>query len=181
MTSAHSRIQTILGHFPEEKGMKKKIQAIPCALQGPNIAAVLEKTNVMHLKKIPMPPTPGKSEVIIKMKAVGICGSDVHYWTHGAIGDFIVKKPMVIGHESAGEVVAAGPGSSLKPGDRVALEPGVPCRMCEYCRTGLYNLCPEMRFFATPPIDGSLTTYVYMLQIIVSNYLIMYLMRKVRY
>lgn len=114
----------------------------------------------MHLKKIPMPPTPGKNEVIIKMKAVGICGSDVHYWTHGAIGDFIVKKPMVIGHESAGEVVAVGPGTNLQPGDRVALEPGVPCRMCEYCRNGLYNLCPDMAFFATPPIDGSLTTYV---------------------
>lgn len=158
-TTGHSRVGKILGHFQEEEE-KKSLKTFPCSLQGPNIAAVLEKTDVMHLKEVPMPSPPGKNEVIIKMKAVGICGSDVHYWTHGAIGDFIVKKPMVIGHESAGEVVAAGPGTKFKPGDRVALEPGIPCRMCKYCRTGLYNLCPDMAFFATPPIDGSLTTYV---------------------
>merc|ERR1719210_974015 len=121
-----------------------------------NLTAILYKTDDIRLEQQPV-PEPKDGQVLLRMDSVGICGSDVHYWTHGAIGDFVVKKPMVIGHESAGEV---GPGTNLKVGDRVALEPGVPCRMCEYCRTGLYNLCPEMRFFATPPIDGSLTTYV---------------------
>jgi len=139
---------------------QRAIKIEPVSLKGPNIAAVLEKKNVMYLKPVEMPPAPGQNEVIVKMKAVGICGSDVHYWTHGAIGDFVLKAPMIIGHESAGQIVAVGPGVSLKVGDRVTLEPGVPCRMCSYCRSGTYNLCPDMRFFATPPIDGSLTTYV---------------------
>jgi L-iditol 2-dehydrogenase len=108
-----------------------------------------------------MPAAPAKNQVLIAMKAVGICGSDVHYWTHGRIGDFIVKAPMVLGHESAGQVVAIGDGvTNVAVGDKVALEPGVPCRSCEHCRVGNYNLCPEIRFFATPPIDGSLARYV---------------------
>jgi len=95
------------------------------------------------------------------MKAVGICGSDVHYWTHGRIGDFVVKAPMIIGHESAGQVVEVGPGvTHVKAGDRVTLEPGVPCRACSHCRSGKYNLCPDIEFFATPPVHGSLATYV---------------------
>lgn len=154
------RVQTILKQLEPEL-QSNQLQLQQCsAMSPPNIAAVLEKTDVMGLKEVPMPPAPGANEVIVKMKAVGICGSDVHYWTHGAIGDFIVKAPMIIGHESAGEIVAVGPGSNLQIGDRVTLEPGVPCRKCSYCRSGMYNLCPEMRFFATPPIDGSLVTYV---------------------
>ena len=112
------------------------------------------------------------------MHRVGICGSDVHYWTHGAIGDFIVHAPMVLGHESAGIVSEVGEGvNTLKVGkimnsiyhdshvimwwlgDRVAIEPGVPCRRCDYCRTGDYNLCPDMKFCSTPPVDGSLARY----------------------
>jgi len=70
------------------------------------------------------------------MKAVGICGSDVHYWTHGAIGDFIVREPLILGHEASGEVVKIGEKvKNLKVGDRVAIEPGVPCRKCVYCKT----------------------------------------------
>lgn len=155
---ARNRIQSVLGQLQPSRS--NQLQPQTCSYGGKNIAAVLEKTDDMHLKEIPMPSAPGHNEVIVKMKAVGICGSDVHYWTHGAIGDFVVKAPMVIGHESAGQIVAVGPGVSLNVGDRVTLEPGVPCRKCSYCREGLYNLCPEMRFFATPPIDGSLTTYV---------------------
>jgi L-iditol 2-dehydrogenase len=126
-----------------------------------NRAAVLLKKDDLVLKQVPMPAPPRPNEVTIEMKAVGICGSDVHYWTHGAIGDFVVKAPMIIGHECAGRVVAVGSAvKHLSVGDRVALEPGVPCRQCNYCRSGTYNLCPDIAFFATPPFDGSLINYL---------------------
>lgn len=84
----------------------------------------------------------------------------MHYWQHGGIGSFIVQEPMVLGHESAGTIVAVGSKvSRVQPGDRVALEPGYPCRRCPACLSGHYNLCPEMRFAATPPIDGTLTGF----------------------
>ncbi|KAI5292645.1 hypothetical protein KEM52_006173 [Ascosphaera acerosa] len=90
----------------------------------------------------------------------GICGSDVHYYEHGSIGDFVVKEPMVLGHESAGVIVKVGPAvTSLKVGDRVALEPGVPCRRCPFCKAGDYNLCIHMKFAATPPYDGTLAQF----------------------
>lgn len=100
--------------------------------------------------------------VVPPFSQVGICGSDVHYYTHGAIGPFVVKAPMCIGHESAGRVVAISEGTSttLRVGDAVALEPGLPCGSCAQCRGGLYNLCPGMQFFATPPVHGSLAKYV---------------------
>lgn len=92
------------------------------------------------------------------MNYTGICGSDVHYWLHGAIGHFVVKDPMVLGHESAGTIIEVGSDvKDLVVGDRVALEPGYPCRRCGPCLAGTYNLCPEMRFAATPPYDGTLT------------------------
>lgn len=98
--------------------------------------------------------------MVIGVHTVGICGSDVHYWTHGAIGDFVVKAPMVLGHETSGVVKTVGEGvTHLKPGDRVAIEPGVPCRHCEYCKHGQYNLCLEMQFAATPPVDGTLARF----------------------
>ncbi|KAI8478481.1 hypothetical protein Bbelb_435110 [Branchiostoma belcheri] len=94
------------------------------------------------------------------MHSVGICGSDVHYWVHGAIGDFVVRAPMILGHEASGTVSEVGEGvTHLKVGDRVAIEPGVPCRYCDYCKGGRYNLCLEMKFCATPPVDGSLARY----------------------
>lgn len=94
------------------------------------------------------------------MDSVGICGSDVHYLVKGRIGDFIVKKPMIIGHESSGVVCKLGASvKHLKVGDRVAIEPGVPCRYCDQCKRGSYNLCPDMVFCATPPVDGNLTKY----------------------
>jgi D-xylulose reductase len=84
----------------------------------------------------------------------------VHYWQHGAIGSFIVRAPMVLGHESAGTIVSVGSSvTSLAVGDRVALEPGIPCRCCNFCKAGTYNLCNDMRFAATPPYDGSLAKY----------------------
>jgi len=99
--------------------------------------------------------------VLIAVRSVGICGSDVHYWTHGRIGPFILNAPMILGHESSGQVVAVGEKvAHLKPGDRVTMEPGVPCRMCVHCKTGRYNMCPDVIFMATPPYDGSLSNYI---------------------
>uniref|UniRef100_A0A803WEM3 Sorbitol dehydrogenase n=1 Tax=Ficedula albicollis TaxID=59894 RepID=A0A803WEM3_FICAL len=105
-------------------------------------------------------PEPGPNEVLLRMHSVGICGSDVHYWQHGRIGDFVVKDPMVLGHEASGTVVKVGSGvTHLKPGDRVAIEPGVPREMDEFCKTGRYNLSPTIFFCATPPDDGNLCRY----------------------
>ena len=94
-------------------------------------------------------------EVLVKLEYVGICGSDLHYYESGAIGNFIVKPPFVLGHEPGGTVVEVGKNvTHLKVGDRVALEPGKTCGHCEFCKTGRYNLCPDVEFFATPPVDG---------------------------
>ena len=106
-------------------------------------------------------PKPKQGEVLVKLEYVGICGSDLHYYESGAIGDYVVKPPFVLGHEPGGVVVEAGEGvTHLKPGDRVALEPGRTCGHCEFCRTGRYNLCPDVVFFATPPVDGVFQEYV---------------------
>jgi L-iditol 2-dehydrogenase len=106
-------------------------------------------------------PEPGPGEVLIRVHSVGTCGSDVHYYEHGRIGDFVVKQPLVLGHEPSGVVVAGGPDAHRhEVGQRVALEPGVPCSTCEQCKLGRYNLCPRMRFFGTPPIDGAFCEYV---------------------
>ena len=106
-------------------------------------------------------PEPGPDDVLVAIRDVGICGSDVHYYEHGRIGDYVVEDPLVLGHESAGEVVEVGENvTGLASGDRVALEPGVPCRRCVHCKSGDYHLCEEVRFMATPPHDGAFTEYV---------------------
>lgn len=106
-------------------------------------------------------PAPGPREVLVQVTAVGVCGSDVHYYEHGRIGPMVVEAPMVLGHESAGRVVELGEGASRHSvGDRVTLEPGVPCGRCRECRGGRYNLCEDVRFFATPPIDGAFADFV---------------------
>lgn len=124
-----------------------------------NLSAVLKCLGDLRLEERPV-PTPSHHEVLIEMHSVGICGSDVHYWTRGRIGDFIVKEPMILGHESSGTVVKVGEHvKNLKPGDRVCIEPGVPCRYCDFCKSGRYNLCPDVKFCATPPVDGTLCRY----------------------
>ncbi|KAI9730754.1 MAG: hypothetical protein M1834_005723 [Cirrosporium novae-zelandiae] len=129
-------------------------------MAGQNPSFVLHSVFNVKYEDKPVPEIKDPHEVIIRVKVTGICGSDVHYWTHGAIGDFVVKDPMVLGHESAGIVHAVGPAvKSLKVGDRVCMEPGVPCRRCKYCKDGFYNLCPDMAFAATPPYDGTLAKY----------------------
>lgn len=124
-----------------------------------NLTAVLHGIEDLRLEQRPI-PTIRADQVLLRMDSVGICGSDVHYLVAGRIGDFIVKAPMVIGHEAAGVVTEIGSAvTTLKVGDRVAIEPGVPCRLCVHCKTGRYNLCPEMAFCATPPFDGNLTRF----------------------
>jgi L-iditol 2-dehydrogenase len=127
---------------------------------GENRAAVLYAPGDLRVEDRAI-PEPGRREVLVEIAAVGVCGSDVHYYEHGRIGSFVVREPMVLGHESSGRVVALGPGASRHAvGDRVALEPGVPCGHCRECRAGRYNLCRDVRFFATPPIDGAFANYV---------------------
>lgn len=96
----------------------------------------------------------------MRIEQTGICGSDVHYWQRGRIGDFVLQSPIVLGHESAGTVVDVGRRvTNVQVGDRVAIEPGVPCRHCTYCRAGAYNFCADTVFAATPPWDGTLQKY----------------------
>ena len=127
---------------------------------GENRAAVLYAPGDLRVEDRAM-PEPAPREVLVEIAAVGVCGSDIHYYEHGRIGSFVVRDPMVLGHESSGRVVALGPGASKHAiGNRVALEPGVPCGRCRECRAGRYNLCRDVRFFATPPIDGAFANYV---------------------
>jgi L-iditol 2-dehydrogenase len=125
-----------------------------------NASAVLYGPHDVRIEDRPVPePAPG--QVLVEIAAVGICGSDVHYYEHGRIGDYVVRDPMIIGHESAGTVVDVGDGVDRnRVGELVALEPGVPCRTCTQCLRGRYNLCPRVVFFATPPVDGSISHYV---------------------
>jgi L-iditol 2-dehydrogenase len=103
-------------------------------------AAVLLEKQRLELRDWPI-PTPKSDEVLIRVKAVGICGSDIHYYEHGEIGRYKVEDPLILGHEVSGEVVEVGAGvTTLKVGDRVAIEPGVTCGRCSYCKNGRYNL-----------------------------------------
>lgn len=120
-------------------------------------ALVLERKDEIRLRDIPLEEPLGPRDVRIALKTVGVCGSDVHYYTHGAIGPFIVREPMVLGHEAAGEVVEVGSTvTEFKPGDRVCMEPGIPDAASRATRLGRYNLDPAVRFWATPPVHGVL-------------------------
>ncbi len=122
--------------------------------------AVMEGIGKMGYTQRPI-PVPKANEVLVKLEYVGICGSDMHYYETGAIGDYVVKPPFVLGHEPGGTVVEVGSAvTHLKVGDRVALEPGKTCGHCEFCKSGRYNLCPDVVFFATPPVDGVFQEYV---------------------
>lgn len=124
-------------------------------------ALVLERRGEIALREIEVPETLGSGDVQIAVQTVGICGSDLHYYQHGRIGDFVVEQPMVLGHEAAGTVVEVGRDvKHLKPGDRVCMEPGVADRMHEVSLDGHYNLEPGVRFWATPPVHGVLRPYV---------------------
>ncbi|CAJ0589760.1 unnamed protein product [Cylicocyclus nassatus] len=125
-----------------------------------NLSAFLYGINDIRLKNRDV-PVPNENQLLIKVHTVGLCGSDVHFWKKGAIGSFHVKDPLVLGHEPSG--IVAGLGSKVKNfsiGDRVALEPGNPCRACHLCKSGRYNLCHDMRFLGAPSIHGSLSRYM---------------------
>ena len=123
-------------------------------------ASVLRGVKDLALEERPV-PVPAADEVLIEVASVGVCGSDVHYYEHGRIGPYVVESPMILGHEVSGRIVAVG--ADVDPariGRRVAVEPQRPCRRCDFCRAGDYNLCPQMEFYATPPIDGAFCDYV---------------------
>ncbi len=108
-------------------------------------------------------PSPGAGEVLIRVTHVGICGSDVHYWSKGRIGDAVVPHPYVVGHEVSGVVEELGSGieeSGLEPGMQVAVEPGIPCGQCPACMDGMPHCCPHVRFFGTPPVEGAFCEFV---------------------
>jgi L-iditol 2-dehydrogenase len=108
-------------------------------------------------------PQPAADEVLVEIRSVGVCGSDIHYYEHGRIGPYVVDAPLVLGHEAGGVVAAVGAEvPTLEVGQRVSIEPGVPCRRCAQCLAGRYNLCPDVRFFATPPYDGAFAQFVTM-------------------
>jgi D-xylulose reductase len=118
---------------------------------------VLERKNELTLRDFPVEEKVGPRDVRFALRTVGVCGSDVHYYTHGAIGPFVVREPMVLGHEAAGEVVEIGSAvTELQPGDRVCMEPGIPDPTSRATRLGKYNLDPAVRFWATPPVHGVL-------------------------
>ena len=124
-------------------------------------ALVLEKQHELSLRDIDLPQDVGAGMVKIKIHTVGVCGSDVHYYTHGKIGPFVVNAPMVLGHEAAGTIVEIGAGvAHLKVGDRVCMEPGIPDPNSRASRLGTYNIDPAVTFWATPPIHGVLTPFV---------------------
>jgi L-iditol 2-dehydrogenase len=123
-------------------------------------AAVMYGIGDVRLETRPV-PVPGPGEALVKVKSVGICGSDVHYYAEGRIGRYVVEQPMILGHECAGLVVELGSEvTRVKVGDRVAVEPGKTCVRCEYCKGGRYNLCQEVEFLATPPYDGAFCEFI---------------------
>ena len=129
-------------------------------MDGKMKVAVMEAIGKIKMEERDIPKAKD-NEVLVKLEYVGICGSDLHYYETGAIGDFVVEPPFVLGHEPGGTVVEVGKDvKHLKVGDRGALEPGKTCGHCEFCKTGRYNLCPDVVFFATPPVDGVFQEYV---------------------
>jgi L-iditol 2-dehydrogenase len=122
----------------------------------PNLAAVMPELDRIAIEDVGE-PSPGPRQAVVRVEAVGVCGSDTAYFTVGYIGDWVVDGPLILGHEVAGTVIAIGPEvTQVAVGDRVAIEPGTPCRDCRDCMAGRYHLCPRLEFLATPPYDGAL-------------------------
>ncbi len=130
--------------------------ALPATMR----ANILKSQGHMATETLPLPKLDA-DQVLVQVAAVGVCGSDVHYYDHGRIGPYVVDHPLILGHELSGRIAAVG--STVDPsriGKRVAVEPQRPCRTCKQCKAGRYNLCPDIEFYATPPIDGAFAEYV---------------------
>ena len=122
----------------------------------PNRAAVMTALETIEIHQV-TEPTPEPHQAVVSVEAVGVCGSDTAYLRVGRIGDYVVTGPIILGHEVAGRVIEVGDQvTNVRVGDRVAIEPGTPCRNCDECRAGRYHLCPDLVFYATPPHDGAL-------------------------
>lgn len=122
----------------------------------PNRAAVMTELGNITIQERPE-PAPGPMQAVVRIEAVGVCGSDTAYYKVGRIGDYVVDGPIILGHEASGEVIDIGSDvTNVAVGDRVAVEPGTPCRNCRECMAGRYHLCPDLVFLATPPYDGAL-------------------------
>jgi L-iditol 2-dehydrogenase len=116
----------------------------------------------LRLEEIPI-PEPGHGEVLLKVASVGVCGSDVHYYLHGRIGVQVVTRPIIMGHEFSAHIAGWGAGvRGLEIGQLVSVDPGISCKRCEPCQQGHPNLCPNVRFCGTPPIDGVFAEYAIM-------------------
>jgi L-iditol 2-dehydrogenase len=123
-------------------------------------AAVLVEPGRIEMHERPV-PRPESGDVLVRVGVVGVCGSDAHYYREGRIGEFVVEAPLILGHEAGGVIVAVGPGvDDRRIGQRVSIEPQRPDPDSAETRSGHYNLCPHMRFYATPPVDGALCEYV---------------------
>ena len=125
---------------------------------------VLTGIRQMEMREVPIPEITKANDVMIKMKVVGVCGSDVHYYTSGRIGNQIVEYPFPVGHEGAGEVIKVGSGvTNVKPGDRIAIEPAMPCGECDQCKADRPHTCRKLRFLGCPgQADGCLSEYIVM-------------------
>ncbi|KJL18924.1 Sorbitol dehydrogenase [Microbacterium azadirachtae] len=119
------------------------------------MASVLTGPKTIELTQVPV-PQPKRGEVLVRVTAVGVCGSDTHFYEEGHVGDIVVQGPVLLGHETAGEIVSVGEGVDPgRVGERVAVEPQSPCRTCEFCKSGRYHLCRDVRFYGAWPVDGS--------------------------
>ncbi len=124
-------------------------------------AAVLYGIHDMRVEDVPVPQVTSERDVLVRVRSVGVCGSDVHFFERGIIGKYPLRAPTIMGHEAAGDVVEVlDEACGLQPGDRVAIEPGYTCRRCEFCRSGQYNMCRDVVFLAAPPIHGAFAEYV---------------------
>lgn len=123
-------------------------------------ASFLDKSKRIYTEEVAV-PTLDADQVLVKVESVGICGSDVHYYKHGVIGPYVVEEPIILGHELSGVITAVGSDvAQSRIGSRVAVEPQRACKVCKQCQAGRYNLCPDIEFYATPPVNGAFCEYV---------------------
>jgi L-iditol 2-dehydrogenase len=123
-------------------------------------SAQLVAPRTLELVETPQAPDPGRGEILLKLRSVGICGSDMHWYLEGNVYGFPASYPQILGHEPAGEVVEVGVGvTNIKPGDRVSIEPTISCGHCEYCLLGQHNNCVRGLFMGSPQWPGLLREY----------------------